>query len=372
MTTQQLVDDLEKRNLAAQQALNAMQAVAPGSGALAANAIVGERASQALDALDTVSPGAGAALVKEAMSPSVAPVAPAPVAETPAVAPVAFGTPGINPNAPDWRTANASASPVSFYDMILQNDAIRNKEKEDWDRREKSDKARTTIAAVTDALASLGNLVGTTQGAFSQPQTYQTPFITEQVERDRALARSRADMLYNSDNSLRMAQARYDQQLANIDRQLAVQDKMTERELAKIQARAELAAANAGYRSDQIAQQGDIRKDVARMNNESAERRTAKTAGVSRANALTRDAFNRDKLEAQKNGEIGGGSGGVGGYTTETNIEYNDMGQKVRETKSRTGANGQTTTTTTTTTPSKTPPSKQKKENSKTPPSKRK
>jgi hypothetical protein len=256
--------------------------------------------------------------------------------------------------------------------MILQNDAIRNKEKEDWERREKSDRARTTIAAVTDALASLGNLVGTTQGAFSQPQTYQTPFITEQVERDRALARSRADMLYNSDNNLRMAQARYDQQLANIDRQLAVQDKMTERELAKIQARAELAAANAGYRSDQIAQQGDIRKDVARMNNESAERRTAKTAGVSRANALTRDAFNRDKLEAQKNGEIGSGSGGVGGYTTETNIEYNDMGQKVRETKSRTGANGNTTTTTTTITPSKTPPSKQKKQNSKTPPSKRK
>jgi len=360
MTTQQLVDDLEKRNLAAQRALNAMQAVAPGSGALAADAIVGERASQALDALDTVSPGAGAALVKEAISPSVAP---SPVSEP---APVAVAQPAAPAEQP------ATASPVSFYDMILQNDAIRNKEKEDWERREKSDRARTTIAAVTDALASLGNLVGTTQGAFSQPQTYQTPFITEQVERDRALARSRADMLYNSDNNLRMAQAKYDQQLANIDRQLAVQDKMTERELAKIQARAELADANAGYRSDQIAQQGDIRKDVARMNNESAERRTAKTAGVSRANALTRDAFNRDKLEAQKNGEIGSGSGGVGGYTTETNIEYNDMGQKVRETKSRTGANGNTTTTTTTTTTSKTPPSKQKKQNSKTPPSKRK
>ena len=316
---------------------------------------------------DTHGPSMNPVVADAVANPPAVEPEPAPVA---AEAPAVEEKPAVAPAAPAVQPA--TASPVSFYDMILQNDAIRNKEKEDWERREKSDRARTTIAAVTDALASLGNLVGTTHGAFSQPQTYQTPFITEQVERDRALARSRADMLYNSDNNLRMAQAKYDQQLANIDRQLAVQDKMTERELAKIEARAALAADTAKYKSDQIAQQGDIRKDVARMNNESAERRTAKTAGVSRANALTRDAFNRDKLEAQKNGEIGSGSGGVGGYTTETNIEYNDMGQKVRETKSRTGANGNTTTTTTTTTPSKTPPSKQKKQNSKTPPSKRK
>lgn len=91
------------------------------------------------------------------------------------------------------------------------------------------------------------------------------------------------------------------------------------------------------------------------MNNASAEKRTGITAGTSRANALTRDAFNRDKLEAQKNGEIGGSGGGVGGYTTTTRSEYDELGRKIGETKTRTPAGGPTTTTTTTTASGKKP-----------------
>ena len=252
------------------------------------------------------------------------------------------------PYTPVAPVAGEEEAPLSFYDMLLRNEEVRKKASDAYERNEKSNRARSTIASIADALSSLGNLVGTTYGAFNQPQTYQTPFITEQVEADRARARQLAQALYERDNSLRLAKMKMDATQAGYDRQLAVQDAITQRAYMNAMARADLAEKNAAHKSEQIAQQGEIRKDIAQMNNESSERRTAKTAGVSRANALTRDAFNRDKLEAQKNGEIGGGSNGVGGYVTETNIEYNDMGQKVRETKSRTGKNGNTTTTTTT------------------------
>ena len=48
-----------------------------------------------------------------------------------------------------------------------------------------------------------------------------------------------------------------------------------------------------------------------------------------------------------KNGEIGGSGGGVGGYTTTTRLEYDELGRKTGETKTRTPAGGPTTTITT-------------------------
>lgn len=227
-------------------------------------------------------------------------VTPAPLAEAPAATPV---TPAVQP-AP-------TASPVSFYDMILQNDAIRNKEKEDWDRREKSDKARTTIAAVTDALASLGNLVGTTQGAFSQPQTYQTPFITEQVERDRALARKRADMLYESDNAIRMAQAKYDQQLAYADRQLDVQREITERALKNNESKADIASMNIASK-EKIAEMQDATKRYTTDENNKTKKEVADKNNESREKVAV----------IRKSGSGGGrGSGGSRGLTANANMK---------------------------------------------------
>lgn len=232
----------------------------------------------------------------------------------------------------------------SFYDMLVRNDAYRLANKDAFERNERANAARVRIAAVTDALASLGNLVGTTRGAFSQPQTYQTPFVTEQVDADRARARQLADRLQANEQTIRLTKAREDLATGAYALRQALEEERTRRAMLNNEARAALSAQNAGQKSEQIAQQGAIRKEVAQMNNASAEKRTGITAGTSRANALTRDAFNRDKLEAQKNGEIGS-SNGVGGYTTTTEYTYDDLGHKTGETKRRTPAGGPTATT---------------------------
>ena len=350
MTTQELIDQIEKNR---QAALFAVPTDPDAHG-------VGQMNPVVADALDA----------------APAPKTKVEATDDPAKVNVTLGgalggakipfTPGVAETQKEETT-----SPLSFYDMLLRSDAVRQKASEAYERNEKSNRARTRIAAIADALSSLGNLVGTTYGAFNQPQTYQTPFVTEQVESDRARARQMANMLYQNENSLRLAQQKYDMQNANLDRQLAVQDAITQRAYMNAMAREALADKNAAYKSEQIEQQGQIRKDVAKMNAESAERRTATTAGTSRANKKDDIKFKYDELEAKKNGEIGA-SGGVGGYTvTETEtVHRDDMGNITgkEKTKTRTGKGGTTTTTTST----KTPPSKQKKDEKKTPPSKRK
>jgi len=258
---------------------------------------------------------------------------------------------------------------VSFYELLLRNGENARRAKEDYERNEKSNRARTRIAAVSDALSSLGNLVGTMYGAPSQTQTYQTPLIAEQAQTDREYARKLAQMLYQNDQSLRLAKMKMDATQAGYDRQLAVQDAITQRAYANALARAALEDKRAGYKSEQIDKQIEGRKEVAQINAASAEKRTGMTAGTSRANKQDDIAFKEKELEAKKNGEIGGGSGGVAGYTTETEIHRNEYGQETGRTTTRTPANGKPSTTTT----SKTPPSKQKKaQSSKTPPSRRK
>ena len=266
-------------------------------------------------------------------------------------------TPGMAESKPVITAPQAGVEPEgnSFYDMIVRNDAYRLANAEAFERNERANKSRLALAAVTDALASLGNLVGTTQGAFSQPQTYQVPFVAEQVEADRTRARSLAERIQQNEHSLRMAKAREDMTNYANELRKEIEEEKTRRALAGIQGRSDLAREKHGYATEENEQKGDIRKDIAQMNNASAEKRTGITAGTSRANALTRDAFNRDKLEAQKNGEIGGSGGGVGGYTTTTRSEYDELGRKIGETKTRTPAGGPTTTTTTTTASGKKP-----------------
>lgn len=339
MTPQQLVDDLERRRNEASRLMDASLAVTSPGAPGQVNPIVAE------------------ALAGGAPVPPVNPVLEtakelsAGVSATPAPAKVA-GTPGFNPKAAEPRVVPApqvdTEETGSFYDMLLRNDAYRLANKEAYERNEKANRARTTIAAVTDALASLGNLVGTTQGAFSQPQTYQTPFVTEQVEADRARARQLADRIQASDQSIRLTQAR--ENLANGAYALkqALEEEKTRRAMMNNDARAALSAQNAaqksdlygeqhGYRADEIAQRGDITLKGIEMRNAQSDINNRRTTGTSAANNIRNN-------ETRK--EVGGG-GAVGGYTTSETITYDDLGRKTGSTKTRT-ANGQTTTTTTT------------------------
>lgn len=335
MTTQQLVDDLEKRRLEASRLLDASLAVtAPGAPGTV-NPIVAEALASAPS-----SPSANPFLeVAKSVTPGVnIPVSPSDTAPVP-------GAP--KPVAPVPSAEAPATASTSFYDMLLQNDSYRLANKKAFERNEKANRARTTIAAVTDALASLGNLVGTTQGAFSQPQTYQTPFVTEQVEADRKEARKLAQAIQDNDQSLRLAKAKMDYEEGLYGNRLALEQAKTDRALALALERAKLAEQNAGYKSDLEGEKHGYRTEeetqkqagrevIQTMRNQQSDINNRRSTGTSAANNIRTN----DRIRET------GGSGGVGGYTTTTEAEYDELGHKVRETKTRTGAGGQTTTTT--------------------------
>lgn len=340
MTPQQLVDDLQKRQALFDAAVSSTDA-APVPGM---NPLVAEALANGATAATAASPNAVHS-VAMGLAPKVATDSSAPVK----AASAAPAPPVAKPVAPAPQVDTPESS--SFYDMLLRNDAYRLANKEAFERNEKANRARTAIAAVTDALASLGNLVGTTQGAFSQPQTYQTPFVTEQVEADRKEARKLAQAIEDNDMSLRLTRAKYDAENGLYGSRLALEQAKTDRAMALALERAKLAEQNAGYKSelegtkhgyrtDEIAQRGEIQKEVRQMINEQSDLNNRRTTGTSAANNIRN---NETKKEV--------GSGNVGGYTTRTEIEYDELGHKVGETKTRTREGGATTTTTTTTKP---------------------
>ena len=276
-----------------------------------------------------------------------------------------------------------------FYDLLVSNDAYRRANSEAFERNEKANKARARIAAVSDALSSLGNLVGTVYGAPNQEQTYQSPLVNERRKEDVERARKLAQAIQENEQGIRLTKAKIDAQQAVYDSQLEKERLKYLNNLGLIAARGDetrkTEEAKHGYRTEENEQKGEIQKDLTGMRNESAERRTAMSSGVSRANAAERNQISRDRLEAQKNGEIGS-NGGVGGYTTQTTIQRDEFGRETGRTTTRTGSNGQTVTRTS---PggthgsqvsggsgganggSNTPPSRRKKDNSKKPPSRR-
>lgn len=329
------------------------------------------------DKADPVLETAKAVAAKAAAEPPVASAASAPVVSASDAAPA----PPVGPAIPAPQTASTGAD--TFYDMLLRNDAYRLQNKEAFERNERANAARVRIAAVADALASLGNLVGTTAGSENQPQTYQTPFVAEQVEAGRKEARALAKAIEENQEGLQLAKMKLDASNASYDRQLAVQDAITQRAVANALARAELEKDKHGYRTEENAQKAGFTKEQHDIDNavkkEIAEGRNATSRANTAANVAQKDRV----LDAKKNGEISDGN--VGSYTTETVITRDDAGHEVGRTTRRTGSNGQTTTTTSGRGGSqggsgssggsgggaKTPPSKRKKDQSKTPPSKR-
>lgn len=257
--------------------------------------------------------------------------------------PFVAGQPAAAP-APAQQAPEVDTAPSSFADMIMQNDAVRLRNQEAFDRREKADRARLTLASITDALASLGNLVGTTQGSFNQPQTYQVPFVQKDVEDARAEARRYADLLMRNDQSLRLAQAREDAQDSAYALRQALEEERTRRAQLNNDARVALAQENArlkgelyekqhGYRTEEQDQKFADQKQIADDRN----RTTLQAAGV-RAGAT--------KYAADKRAE-----NSVGGYTkTETETvsrdEYGNVTEKSKTTTKSPNGGPSTTTTT--------------------------
>lgn len=322
MTTQKLVDELEVRRLAAQQALGVLGEVSQAPGAIAADAILEKRAGQALGALGSASPAPGPAAVQSALS-SASDTTSAPAQDA---APV--------PGAPKPATASPltqSEDYGSFYDMLLRNDAYRLQNKEAFERNERANRARTTIAAVSDALASLGNLVGTTRGAFSQPQTYQTPFVTEQVEADRTRARTLADKIQASDQTIRLAKAREDLTNGTYALRKELEEEKTRRAQLNNDAKADLETQKQEGRMEleKFKQGGRVslkQMDIDYKQNKDELQAALRRQGINISSGRLQEMI-RHNQTIEKIRENGGG-GSVGGY--ETIIIRDEFGREIR------------------------------------------
>lgn len=335
MTPAQLAEDIERRNREAQAVFSVAAGDRTGLNPVVAEALASQQHASGQSPLTQIA----TQVAQQSVSQPVP-------AQT--VNPTLPNRPnGIISERP-MGVPDTESRPQSFADLIMQNNAVRLRNKEAFDRREKADKARLTIAAVTDALASLGNLVGTTQGAFSQPQTYQVPFVHEDAERARAEARNTANMLLRNDQSLRVAQMREESANSAAALRQALEEERTRRAQMNNEARADLARQNAeakvnyagvqqGYKSELEAQKQAGRETLAGINNASREKQTAMRVGVSAANNIR----NNERMAAN-------GGGRVGGYTTETTIHRDEYGQETGRTTTRTPANGGPSTTTTT------------------------
>lgn len=98
----------------------------------------------------------------------------------------------------------------SFLEQLMHNAEMQRVQAQREGKKEKERRARIVIASLSDGISALGNLVGTTAGASGQPQTYQMPFVNQDVEQDRAYARTIADRIQANEENLRLAKIRRD------------------------------------------------------------------------------------------------------------------------------------------------------------------
>ena len=319
MTTQKLVDDLEKNRQAAQQLFNI---ASPGT--FNVPTIVEQAIAEQRPVPDSGNPFLEAA---KPLAPEVSVAKPA-VTSVPQKdsAPVPGAPKPVMP-APQVDAAETN----SFYDMLLRNDAYRLQNKEAFERNERANRARTTIAAVSDALASLGNLVGTTRGAFSQPQTYQTPFVTEQVEADRARARTLADKIQASDQSIRLAKAREDLTNGTYALRKEMEEEKTRRAQMNNEAKADLETQKQEGRMEleKFKQGGRVslkQMDIDYKQNKDELQAALRRQGINISSGRLQEMI-RHNQTIEKIRENGGG-GSVGGY--ETIIIRDEFGREIR------------------------------------------
>ena len=332
-TTRELIDDLEKNRQAAQQLFNI---AAPGT--FDVPTIVEQAIAEQRPVPGTVTGGENPTVaLGGAFHGATVPLPNVTVGQTtPAKdsAPVPGAPKPVIP-APQVDTPETN----SFYDMLLRNDAYRLANQEAFERNEKANRARTTIAAVTDALASLGNLVGTTQGAFSQPQTYQTPFVTEQVEADRTRARSLADKIQANDQTIRLAKAREDLTNGTYALRKELEEEKTRRAQMNNEAKADLETQKQEGRMEleKFKQGGRVslkQMDIDYKQNKDEMQAALRQQGI-RISAGRLSEMIRHNQTIEKIREKGGG-GGVGGY--ETVIIRDEFGREIRRKRVPLGA----------------------------------
>lgn len=231
-----------------------------------------------------------------------------------------------------------------FANLLAQNEAYRQQQSQLWEQREKESRSRRTIAAVSDALSSLGNLVGTSRGAFNQPQTYQMPFVQRGIEQERALARNTADRLRATDLSLQNGAAG-----AGLNNPFALENLRHQHTMEQIGAKGRVNSALEEQR-----QQGrETLKDMYYKYKGDYDKMMAdlKRQGIQIQRDRLDEAIRHNQAIEDLRGQYGGG--GVSGYTTETTIHRNDYGQETGRTTTRTpaprpGVNDQPSTRTTT------------------------
>ena len=332
-TTRELIDDLEKNRQAAQQLFNI---AAPGT--FDVPTIVEQAIAEQRPVPGTVTGGENPTVaLGGAFHGATVPLPNVTVGQTTHAkdsAPVPGAPKQVIP-APQVDTPETN----SFYDMLLRNDAYRLANQEAFERNEKANRARTTIAAVTDALASLGNLVGTTQGAFSQPQTYQTPFVTEQVEADRARARALADRIQANDQTLRLAKAREDLTNGTYALRKELEEEKTRRAQMNNEAKADLETQKQEGRMEleKFKQGGRVslkQMDIDYKQNKDEMQAALRQQGI-RISAGRLSEMIRHNQTIEKIREKGGG-GGVGGY--ETVIIRDEFGREIRRKRVPLGA----------------------------------
>ena len=332
-TTRELIDDLEKNRQAAQQLFNI---AAPGT--FDVPTIVEQAIAEQRPVPGTVTGGENPTVaLGGAFHGATVPLPNVTVGQTTHAkdsAPVPGAPKQVIP-APQVDTPETN----SFYDMLLRNDAYRLANQEAFERNEKANRARTTIAAVTDALASLGNLVGTTQGAFSQPQTYQTPFVTEQVEADRARTRALADRIQANDQTIRLAKAREDLTNGTYALRKELEEEKTRRAQMNNEAKADLETQKQEGRMEleKFKQGGRVslkQMDIDYKQNKDEMQAALRQQGI-RISAGRLSEMIRHNQTIEKIREKGGG-GGVGGY--ETVIIRDEFGREIRRKRVPLGA----------------------------------
>lgn len=331
MTTAELIKDLDaKRELVERAALAGTDSAPGGMNPLVADALAQGPAYDPSNAVapSAAEPGAVDVSLGGAFRGAKIPFVP--------------GVPA--PSVPAGTEEEEAEDPVAktFYDLMTHSEDYRKRASAAWERNERADKARRSLAAVSDALSSLGNLVGTVGGASNQTQTYQSPFVKDQVDADRKEYRTLAKSLQENEEGIRLAKMKLDAQQAAYDAQLEKEQVKLQNTLAAIAARGEESRKTEGvkhdYRAAENEQKQNYKVDLAQMDIDYKKDRDAMQAALRQQGInISRDRLD-EAIRHNQSIEAIRENGGVGGYVTI--ITRDRAGREIRRERVPSGSGG--------------------------------